>query len=103
MAAVNRQLLRIVTALLSLAAAAGSLAAGDTGVSVPTPPEYRQVVQPFLQKHCLECHGEKKAQAGFRIDRLGADFTAPKTAEQWKEVIDRINAAEMPPRGKPRP
>ena len=24
-------------------------------------------------------------------------------AEQWKEVIDRINAGEMPPKGKPRP
>ena len=66
-------------------------------------PGFREVAQPFVQKHCLECHDEKKAQAGFRIDRLGADFTSAKTAEQWKEVIDRINAGEMPPKGKPRP
>ena len=59
--------------------------------------------RPFIEQHCLECHGEKKAQAGFRIDLLGADFTAAKVAEQWKEVIDRINAGEMPPEGKPRP
>lgn len=104
MVAVNRRGLRMVGALLGLAAAAaGPQVAGDTRVAAPTPPEFRQIVQPFIQKHCLECHGEKKAQAGFRVDRLTADFTAAKTAEQWKEVIDRINAAEMPPRGKPRP
>ena len=65
--------------------------------------EYGKVARPFIEQHCLECHGEKKAKAGFRIDLLGADFTAAKVAEQWKEVIDRINAGEMPPEGKPRP
>jgi hypothetical protein len=28
-----------------------------------------------------------------RIDLLEIDFTAPSAAQQWKEVIDRINAA----------
>ena len=63
---------------------------------------YESVVKPYLAQHCLECHGEK-AKAGYRIDRLTIDFTAPTTAEQWKEVIDRINTGEMPPPEKPRP
>lgn len=41
--------------------------------------------------------------AGFRLDLLGADFSAAKVAEQWKEVIDRINGGTMPPDGAPRP
>ena len=59
--------------------------------------------RPFIEHHCLGCHGEKKAKAGFRIDLLGADFAAARVADHWKEVIDRINAGEMPPEGSPRP
>jgi mono/diheme cytochrome c family protein len=64
---------------------------------------FRDVAQPFIAQHCLRCHGQAKALAGFRIDLLGPDFTAAKMAEQWKEVIDRINAGEMPPKERARP
>jgi hypothetical protein len=64
---------------------------------------FQEVARPFIQQHCMGCHGEKKAQAGFRIDLLTVDFAKPKMAEHWEEVIDRINAGEMPPKGKPRP
>ena len=64
---------------------------------------YLKTVKPFIMQHCVQCHGVKTAKAGYRIDRLGTDFTAPNIAEQWKEVIDRINASEMPPVGRPRP
>lgn len=65
--------------------------------------EFRKNIQPFIAKHCLECHGAKKANAGFRIDQLTDDFAAAKMAEHWKEVIDRVNAGEMPPKSRPRP
>ena len=71
--------------------------------AVPVVPGFREVALPFIEQHCLGCHGEKKAQAGFRIDLLGPDFAAAKMAEHWKEVVERINAGEMPPKGKPRP
>jgi len=67
------------------------------------PPGYRETALPFIEKHCLSCHDEMRAQAGFRIDLLGADFAAAKVADHWKEVIDRINSGEMPPEGRPRP
>src|SRR5688572_22041117 len=38
-------------------------------------------VQPFLTRHCAECHGPEKAKAGFRIDQLSPDFSAPKSAD----------------------
>jgi len=73
-----------------------------TGVAEAAP-GFREVAQPFLEKNCLECHNEKKAKAGFRVDLLGTDFAGAKVADQWKEVIDRINAGEMPPEDKARP
>lgn len=64
---------------------------------------YREVALPFLEQHCLKCHGAKSAKAGLRIDLVVAEFAKPKSAEQWKEILDRINAGEMPPKGSPRP
>ena len=64
--------------------------------------EFDTAVKPFLAKHCLGCHGEK-AKAGYRVDTLRTDFTTATTAEHWKELLDRVNAGEMPPEDKPRP
>ena len=64
---------------------------------------FMETVKPFIEKHCVTCHGARTAKAGYRIDLLGNDFSVPSVAEQWKEVIDRINAGEMPPEGRPRP
>ena len=66
-------------------------------------PEFARDVKPFLVKHCYSCHDAKKAKAGFRIDQLGSEFLAGKTADTWKEVIDQINSGAMPPKSEPRP
>ena len=63
---------------------------------------YQEVAKPFIEQHCLNCHGVKSAKAGFRIDLVGADFSKANVAEHWKEVIDRINVGEMPPEGSPK-
>jgi mono/diheme cytochrome c family protein len=69
-----------------------------------SPPKgYDEVAKPFIKQHCLECHGEKTAKAGYRIDLIGTDFSAATVADHWKEVIDRINAGEMPPKEKTKP
>src|SRR5262245_61690061 len=64
---------------------------------------FDEAAKPFFEQHCLACHGEKTAKAGFRIDLLGKDFAAASVAESWKELIDRVNAGEMPPEDRPRP
>ena len=88
-----------VLTLSAIGLACSSVVAAGSDVDQAT---YDKVVKPYLAQHCLECHGEA-AKAGYRVDRLTIDFTAPTTAEHWKEVIDRINAGEMPPAEKPRP
>ncbi len=92
----------LMSALVVYAGVAGlrSATAADPAGSLPG---FAQVVQPFLQQYCAECHGPQQAKAGYRIDRLGEDFSAAAMAEQWKEVIDRVHAGEMPPEGKPQP
>ncbi|MEE3060042.1 MAG: DUF1592 domain-containing protein, partial [Verrucomicrobiota bacterium] len=57
----------------------------------------------FLTKHCVSCHGPNKEKGDLRIDTLSRDFKAGIDSHFWAEVIERINAGEMPPEEKPRP
>lgn len=64
---------------------------------------FKNHVQPFVTKHCVECHGPKLAEGELRLDNLAADFLARKSSGSWIEVLDRLNLGEMPPEDKPRP
>ena len=65
---------------------------------------YERRVLPFLREHCWRCHDESSAKAGFRVDDLGTDFLAGKTADRWHEAIDQINLGKMPKsKNKPDP
>ncbi|MCA9115348.1 MAG: DUF1592 domain-containing protein [Planctomycetaceae bacterium] len=85
--------------------------AGDAGpAEAAGPPEARatenkatfaRVIRPFLQQHCVRCHGPQKTEGKLRLDTLNADFDAD--TEAWVEVMDRMNLGEMPPAGEPRP
>ena len=80
-----------------------TLASLMIGLAGAAASDFESVAQSFVEKHCVTCHGEEKAKAGFRIDLLETDFAKPNAAEYWKEVIDRINAGEMPPEDEPQP
>ena len=80
---------------LYLLAAAAPAAAADA--------DYDQLVKPFLDRHCVGCHGGAKAKGDFRVDDLGPDLAAPKAAGRWEEVMGRVTGGDMPPKGKPRP
>ncbi len=68
------------------------------------PPDgYDRLVKPFFGQYCSKCHGEKKPKGGLRLDALGSDFATPASATHWTDIMDRINAGEMPPEGSPRP
>jgi hypothetical protein len=65
-------------------------------LSVESRSTYQQRVLPFLQHYCWKCHDESSAKAGFRVDDLGTDFLAGKTADRWREAVDQINLGKMP-------
>ncbi len=57
----------------------------------------------FLETHCVSCHGPDKEKGDLRIDELSRDFATGLDAHLWAEVVERINAGEMPPEDEPRP
>ena len=57
----------------------------------------------FLQKHCIACHGPKKAKGDLRLDTLSRDFKSGIDGQVWAEVVEKINVGEMPPEEEPQP
>ncbi|MGI9239978.1 MAG: DUF1592 domain-containing protein [Verrucomicrobiales bacterium] len=65
---------------------------------------FREVAQPFLQEHCVACHGAEKQKGKFRVDEeLPNDFLTSRTAEMWAEVLNVVRSHEMPPEDEPQP
>jgi hypothetical protein len=67
-----------------------------TAGSLAAAPSFDQNLQPYLQKHCLHCHGEKKQKGDFRIDQLSKEVGLTDTPH-WAEIMERISSGEMPP------
>jgi mono/diheme cytochrome c family protein len=60
-------------------------------------------IRPYLEQHCIACHGEAKPQGGLRLDNLAADFDNGDIARTWQKVFDRVQAGEMPPKTRKQP
>ena len=79
----------MLTPLLLLAAAALPCAAASGGLEPK--------VQDYFEQHCVSCHGAEKQKGDFRIDTLSPKVGFENTP-QWLEIMERINAGEMPPK-----
>ncbi|MDB5333921.1 MAG: hypothetical protein JWP03_5072 [Phycisphaerales bacterium] len=83
-----------------------TLLAGGEGLAAEVPGgsgDFAQTVKPFLDQHCVSCHGEKKQKGDLRVDTLALDFVNTRIATHWTEIMDRINSGEMPPKTEARP
>ena len=65
---------------------------------------FKRVVEPFLQQHCVRCHGAKVNEGEFRVDtQLDTDFLDRTTQGKWGEVINVLSSNEMPPEDEQQP
>ena len=64
-------------------------------------PSFEKTVQPFLESHCIDCHGPDEQKSSIRYDDINA-FT-PNDSHLWTKVHEALTSAEMPPENKPRP
>lgn len=72
-------------------------------VHIEANPEFAQKVQPFLEKHCLRCHGPELEKGGLRIDQLSASLDELDSVEHFQNMLDEINEGSMPPEDEPSP
>ena len=65
--------------------------------------EYPTVVQPFLKKYCLSCHSAKRKKGGLDLERFTSPAHVRKDLKPWQQVIEMLEAGEMPPKERPQP
>jgi hypothetical protein len=77
------------------------LADGTYTPGKPVDEPFAGLAQPFLDKHCLECHDDTTAEADLNLLDLGpVDET---NAAVWKSVWAQVALGEMPPKKKEQP
>ncbi|MEO6786746.1 MAG: DUF1549 domain-containing protein, partial [Chthoniobacteraceae bacterium] len=86
---------------------------GFAAGGVAAPVDFVRDVRSIFEKHCYECHGEKKQKSGLRLDVKAAAFKggdehgAPFIAGKAKEsplltlVTSEDKDERMPPKGEP--
>ena len=57
----------------------------------------------FVSKYCIACHGPDQQEGELRIDLLSRDFALGGDTHRWAEVMERVNAGDMPPAGELQP
>ena len=63
----------------------------------------RDEIRPFLDAHCVKCHGPAKKKGGVDLAG-GADLASiRKGRKSWRGVIEQVETLEMPPEGEPAP
>ena len=65
--------------------------------------QFNERVQPFLGKHCLECHGESEPKGDLRLDQLSTNFDDATARDRWLLALKRVQSGEMPPKDLTRP
>jgi len=89
----RQQILIVSTVVVAICAAK---ACADEGSA------WRDAVAPILQQHCYRCHGAQKQESKVRLDTLSGDLLNDRAAaEMWHEVLNVLNASEMPPADEP--
>ena len=73
------------------------------GGSVEAGESFAKVGVEFLQKHCTECHGQKKQKGEVVLDGFRDESGVLKQRKAWKRILAMVEQGEMPPEEKLQP
>jgi mono/diheme cytochrome c family protein len=79
------------------------LVPGTGGSAAGRPADFVSTIQPFLEAHCIACHGPKKSKGKITLHTLNGDFAAGQDVERWERILDMLESHEMPPEDEPQP
>ena len=51
----------------------------------------------FIEDNCLKCHNNDKKKGKVNLESLPFRITNVQDAELWQDVLDAVNAGDMPP------
>src|SRR6516164_10098622 len=63
---------------------------------------FAEELHPFVERYCLSCHGPTKPKGGLDLSCDTTVRAIVKNMEVWGQVLERLEAEEMPPVKAPR-
>ncbi|MEC8784281.1 MAG: DUF1587 domain-containing protein [Planctomycetota bacterium] len=57
----------------------------------------------FMKKHCYRCHGTETQEAELALHDMERVIKDSADALNWQDILDKLNAGEMPPEDEPQP
>lgn len=63
----------------------------------------KEILEPFLQEYCIDCHGPRKQKGQVRFDEVSWEINDNFTAQRWQDVLDQLNGGDMPPEDSTQP
>lgn len=99
----ERGLCRFACLCLSvIGALAVDTAVADT--AIPAGVEgFQSQVKPFLNAHCVKCHGPNKSKGEITLHALNGDLAAGEDLARWETILEMLKLGEMPPEDEPQP
>jgi hypothetical protein len=96
---------RIVCLLVGLGMFALVIRGQGNAPKLPADPktEYGTVIRPLLSKYCLSCHSTKAKKGSLDLERFASLDQVRKDLKPWQQIIEMLEAGEMPPKKKPQP
>ena len=64
---------------------------------------FGETVRPFVEQHCVVCHGGPAPAAQFDLGRFSTLADVVEDHAHWELVRERLAAGTMPPAGRPAP
>lgn len=64
---------------------------------------FDKTVKPFLNKHCVACHGADAPEGDISLSALTVDLSNEATAKSWEQVYHQLTLARMPPKEEEQP
>ena len=64
---------------------------------------FTRAVRPFLSTYCVSCHGQQEPAAQLDLTGLTTMAAMVRDGRRWSQILERIEAEEMPPKGARHP
>ena len=56
-----------------------------------------------MKRHCYRCHGADTQEADLSLHDMARVIGDSADALNWQDILDKLNAGEMPPEDEPQP
>ncbi|MCH2209362.1 MAG: DUF1592 domain-containing protein [Lentisphaerales bacterium] len=60
-------------------------------------------IEPFFEKYCYNCHDADTEKGDLNLEALTRKISNATDAAHWQDILDQMNAGEMPPKKKKQP